>query len=368
MGGFISQLTGSGATLEQRQNRQEPEDTDASFFAASSQLYFGPHFVVAPAGADGSTSNTEELSAAHFLDPKNALWNEVWSAVASDRTINMDALRESYKSPYASQSGSDISTTLHALVNLRKNTLKLTRSSDGSYKLKFSFDASQECQIRVYCKAKEVVVVDSKTGKPKASKNIIYRSRDNSQAFLKTFGPFSAGLNQAFEIPESELFNLEMFHNESLLDDHEVPAGLDSESQESSGEVPTTSPKGGNFVGNATKNRFTPIVFDFIISISLVGPESLREGLDKASEQGMPNPINSQATYVTLSRSGDSPIGLKIQKQRIVIDSVAYLLQEVYGFLDNEEDATEESRESRDCVAFVSLQGLRTYSSESRIW
>lgn len=234
MGGFISQLTGSGATLEQRQNRQEPEDTDASFFAASSQLYFGPHFVVAPAGADGSTSNTEELSAAHFLDPKNALWylrlsltgnpflpfpyfrtialsctiahsefparsnfpayslvftgyfslvfslgiqlnrNEVWSAVASDRTINMDALRESYKSPYASQSGSDISTTLHALVNLRKNTLKLTRSSDGSYKLKFSFDASQECQIRVYCKAKEVVVVDSKTGKPKASKNIMY--------------------------------------------------------------------------------------------------------------------------------------------------------------------------------------------------
>lgn len=191
-----------------------------------------------------------------------------------------------------------------------------------------------------------------------------YRSRDNSQAFLKTFGPFSAGLNQAFEIPESELFNLEMFHNESLLDDHEVPAGLDSESQESSGEVPTTSPKGGNFVGNATKNRFTPIVFDFIISISLVGPESLREGLDKASEQGMPNPINSQATYVTLSRSGDSPIGLKIQKQvwlppsnpsqRIVIDSVAYLLQEVYGFLDNEEDATEESRESRDCVVCLS--------------
>jgi hypothetical protein len=100
--------------------------------------------------------------------------SDVWSTVVSDRTLDAQTLAKEYQSPYipTPYGGESTSTTLHALVNLRKTSLKLV-AVDGKYNLHFSFDSSLECLVRIYCLVKEVVVVDSKTGQPKASKNIM---------------------------------------------------------------------------------------------------------------------------------------------------------------------------------------------------
>ncbi|KAJ3201256.1 hypothetical protein HK099_002316, partial [Clydaea vesicula] len=98
-------------------------------------------------------------------------------------------------------------------------------------------------------------------------------------------------------------------------------------------------------------------MFSMIIVLETVIP-SLAEGLEKASQQGMPNPVNSQSTYVSLTSTSysanDQNYDVKVLKQRIMVDSVSYLLQEIYGFLDdaNESGTTDPvaEAESRDCV------------------
>lgn len=156
---------------------ERPEtEVDESFFNPSSLLYFGPSITVAPSSAQDKLKNS------HFLDPRNALWytihlthrSDVWSTLAANRTIDQQTLAKDYQSPYTAtaEEGDNTSTTLHALVNLKKSSLKL-QEQDFKFNLKFSFDASLECLVRIYCLSKEVVVVDSKTGQPKATKNIM---------------------------------------------------------------------------------------------------------------------------------------------------------------------------------------------------
>jgi hypothetical protein len=77
----------------------------------------------------------------------------------------------------------------------------------------------------------------------------------------------------------------------------------------------------------------------------------------------MPSPINSQSTFLAVNCSSGGIYETKIRKQvcsfnqltsqRIVIDSNAFLLQEVYGFLDDETGGADDSG-ARDCVICLS--------------
>jgi len=276
------------------------------------------------------------------------LWSDIWSTVASGKSINQQQLR-AYGNPYSKTSnGKQVTTsTLQSLVNLKKNSLKLSRNADtGKYSLDFSFDASTQCMVRIYCKVKEVVVVDSKTGAPKGTKNVIFRSNDNSPPYVKTFGPYPPGLHQTFTTPTEDAFESSHFY--AQLDD----------SDESLTESTSLNEPGTEDV-EMKKKKILPFLFNFCVVLETFVP-ALADGLDKASKQGMPNPVNSQSTYISInSTTIPGSFECKIQKQRIVIDSVSYLLQEIYGFLDDENNsgtgggaAADEDllSSTRDCV------------------
>jgi hypothetical protein len=146
-----------------------------------------------------------------------------------------------------------------------------------------------------------------------------YRSENNEQPFLKTFGPFPAGLNQSFEVPEDRLFELTNFFDipvaeeEVVVNEDEIgltPATHEDTQEDAEGPDLNKEPAAPH-----KKPPTTPAVFNFIVCLETLGPIDLQSGLEKASVQGMPSPINSQSTFLSVTLSSSGIYDTKIQKQ-----------------------------------------------------
>lgn len=281
MGNFTSQPPAS---------QPEPE---REYFTDAGKSYFGPNFIVHPA-----TSNSSNPSA-HFLDPKNLLWSDIWSTVATGRALTLKQLEE-FGNPYTSKNAQ--ATTLQSLTNLKKTSFKIS-NNDSIQKIEFSFDSSTPCLVRIYQNVKEVVVVDTRTGT--SVKNIVFRSFDNSTPKLSTFGPFNHGLNQKFSQELHLIDSLPMIPTSTTI----AAEGGDS----SPGKM---EPQ--NETQSSQEQLFTIQLFPLIIVLESIVP-SLIEGLEKAAKQGMPNPVNSQSTYINYSIINDSISDLKVLKQRVLV-------------------------------------------------
>ncbi|XP_015752852.1 PREDICTED: E3 ubiquitin-protein ligase MGRN1-like [Acropora digitifera] len=107
--------------------------------------------------------------------------------------------------PYPQSPGNEPTKTLRSLVNLRKDSLKLVKSSDHkSYFIEFVFDADVKCSVTIHYKATE----DLSTGLA------IYTSRE----------PFTSSPKSYFSKGSGQVYNSSAKHRirPSLFEDGEV--------------------------------------------------------------------------------------------------------------------------------------------------
>uniref|UniRef100_A0A915EAA7 RING-type E3 ubiquitin transferase n=1 Tax=Ditylenchus dipsaci TaxID=166011 RepID=A0A915EAA7_9BILA len=207
--------------------------------------------------------------------------------------------------PYSLNKGvAETVNVLNSLVNVRRDSVKFvraesSRSSSSSYRLEFVFDCDVPCYIQIHFCAKEVVDADYIQIVSK------YPSIDSSQKFH-----FDAKPAQAFDkfTFKAHRYDLKMLHYE-----------------------------GGQY-------------FPVVIEIRTANEEG------KFSEQ-------VQTTLCSIERSADqaSTIILKPLKQKLIVNGVTYLMQEIYG-LENK-DPTLKRHSYIALQTFVYLQWMCRDSS-----
>ncbi|KAJ3045126.1 hypothetical protein HDV00_011852 [Rhizophlyctis rosea] len=294
-------------------------------------------------------------------------------------------------------------TTLQLLVNLKKNTIRLVRvpvaavngslpeaSSPSSsktispsyhHRLEFRFDATTECRIRVHYLIKEVMTVGGEGG----GRRILYRSKDNSEPKTLTFGPFPPGLNQSFQLPNEHLLDARTFkpedfvgvevHSEEGTHEREESGGGEGSgpavrggANEGAGQAAEGAGSAGRTGGgnenttsgnpaNDSEGRWRlagPIVYPVVVVL-----EAVQDQESESDPAPSPSPFNSQSTFATLVPGSDGALELKVVKQKAIMDSTPFLLQEIYGFTDPTSEPTlpgqeEDLQAMRDCVVCMS--------------
>ncbi|KAJ8963540.1 hypothetical protein NQ317_019037 [Molorchus minor] len=200
--------------------------------------------------------------------------------------------------------------TLRSLVNIRKESLRFVRvvneynklnletsesrdvesGSGTSFNIEFTFDCDVECAITIYYFCTEEV---SPTG-------VMYTSRDpslNSETFR-----YSKGANQVFS-QASHVFNPAKMPDEELLYD--------------------------------VDREVIPVAIHCVVD---EGPEELRQ---------------SHTTIAIVEKVTDGTYLLKALKQKLFVDGLCYLLQEIYGIENKscdkmDDDETEDN--GSECV------------------
>ncbi|KAJ3074577.1 hypothetical protein HDU98_010854 [Podochytrium sp. JEL0797] len=151
---------------------------------------------------------------------------------------------------------------------------------------------------------------------------------------VKTFGPFAAGLGHRFVVPEEDAFEagwfesgeLEVRRNGGGGDGEEVVVEMEPEEGEES------------LVGGGGGDVFYPMV----IVLEAVGEEGVVE-VEKGSAGGVresvegPKSNNLQMTYCSLLSSTNNDHAsytVKVLKQKVLIDGIPCLLQDIFGYTD----------------------------------
>jgi len=194
-------------------------------------------------------------------------------------------------------------TTIKSFVNLKKSSVHLTRVPEetNKYKIDFKFDCDKECLISVYFVAKESTEENS---------TVYTTVYNNSSCPAISFSP---GMNQTFKLPDSCLLDISRYKLEELMEEDE------------------DHPK---------------LIHPIVILL-----ETKNENDDKAN-------VQSQSTICTLVKTGEDSFEIKVIRQKVTVDGVVYILQEIFG-IDHNHDAqdtmAEENLENtRECVVCMS--------------
>ncbi|XP_019545169.3 probable E3 ubiquitin-protein ligase MGRN1 [Aedes albopictus] len=182
--------------------------------------------------------------------------------------------------PYPPPQATEPTKTLKSLVNIRKESVRFVKASDcnakihgdgtktNAYNIEFVFDADARCAITVYYFCIEDI----------GSTGVSYIPRDSSIS-SETFH-FKRGVNQVFSAP-SHVFNPALFSEDDL-----------SYSSE--------------------KDTF-PVVIHCVV------------------EEGTEDCRQSHTTICVVDHHSDGTYALRALKQKIFVDGLCYLLQEIYG-------------------------------------
>ncbi|XP_075422445.1 E3 ubiquitin-protein ligase MGRN1 isoform X2 [Ascaphus truei] len=214
--------------------------------------------------------------------------------------------------PYLTPAPHEPVKTLRSLVNVRKDSLRLVRYKEGAdspaeeegkprvlYGLEFTFDADARVAITVYCQASEEFVGGMAVYSPRSAAL-------QSQAVY-----YKRGLSQQFSLPA---FNIDF----SDWKDEELNFDLE---------------KG-----------VTPLVIQAVVA----------EGGEGAG--------HAHVVLAAFEKHVDGSFSVKPLKQKQIVDRVSYLLQEIYGIENKNNQETkpsedENSDNSNECV--VCLSDLR---------
>jgi len=190
--------------------------------------------------------------------------------------------------------------TVKNLVNLRKNTLSLTRSPTGRMCLSFTVDALVAARISIFYLASEFEGPDGQLRfeekAPHAHPSDVYR--------------LSAGSSQQFSQPEDSALrwtDLSLYHQQLFLSayDKTYPVVIHIEAQDEKKQHET---KQANSVAH------------------------------------------SQTTFATVTKREDS-FEIKVIRQKIKMDNVSYELQEIYGLEPKADSATYSTQECVICMS-----------------
>ncbi|CAO1427125.1 unnamed protein product [Diamesa hyperborea] len=178
--------------------------------------------------------------------------------------------------PYSPPKTSDPTKTLKSLVNIRKESVKFIKTAENNegptkgnnFNIEFIFDADMKCAITIYYFCTEEITMS----------NVSYAPRDTSLK-SETFH-YQKGASQMFSQP-THTFNPSLFSDEDLL-------------------------------YNAEKDIY-PVAIHCVIE----GNEDCRQ---------------SHSTICVVDhQSTDGCYTLRAMKQKIYVDGLCYLLQEIYG-------------------------------------
>lgn len=182
--------------------------------------------------------------------------------------------------PYPPPQATEPTKTLKSLVNIRKESVRFVKASDcnakihgdgtktNAYNIEFVFDADARCAITVFYFCIEDI----------ASTGVSYIPRDSSLS-SETFH-FKRGVNQVFSAP-SHVFNPALFSEDDLS-------------------------------YNSEKDTF-PVVIHCVV------------------EEGTEDCRQSHTTICVVDHHSDGTYALRALKQKIFVDGLCYLLQEIYG-------------------------------------
>ncbi|XP_055523570.1 probable E3 ubiquitin-protein ligase MGRN1 [Wyeomyia smithii] len=182
--------------------------------------------------------------------------------------------------PYPPPQATEPTKTLKSLINIRKESVRFVKASDcaakihgdgtktSAYNIEFVFDADARCAITVYYFCIEDI----------GSAGVNYIPRDSSLS-SETFH-FKRGVNQVFTAP-SHVFNPALFSEDDLS-------------------------------YNSEKDTF-PVV------------------IHCAVEEGNEDCRQSHTTICVVDHHTDGTYALRALKQKIFVDGLCYLLQEIYG-------------------------------------
>ncbi|KAJ3232711.1 hypothetical protein HDU81_002761 [Chytriomyces hyalinus] len=440
----------------------------AAYFGESAKLFFGPHFitnshVLQSAGAVASQSNGSPVAGlAQLLGAPFTFWTSTSNNVSSpsakfasavgpnlEGKLTEDELMEISRLYNQAPLGDvNLTSTLQSLTNLRKASLKMTpipiedvpststtpppAAADSNapkrHILEFQFDASSPCIIHVYYLSKEILVQKADGSRklafaPKyadkraslklddAAKKSGASSGAGSGADLalptvKTYGPFPAGLNQKFSVPEADAFDSKWFSKEELVfgESGGAPKGAVvapelagaqeplatkvSENGESAKVIDLEAGKIVEETPSIEANSEAVAVPEVAVDVSsldddvnskanlLLSNEAMyyplvivMEALDDPGDdlQTFREPtektVNIQVTYASLLTKDNHSLAVKVLKQKALIDGTPYLLHDVFGYTDptgtgqsnpNVSLAAEDLQTMRECVVCMS--------------
>ena len=206
--------------------------------------------------------------------------------------------------------------TIRNAVNLQQSTLRLVPSeADPQFlRVAFEFDASEPCCVMTFVAVRERL--DGSMKSALAHVASVYKEGTTPTPF-QTGVKYGAGMRQAFpgakEGTSRHGIDLRLFREDALL---QLGAG-------------------------AHENEFS-----LVVRLATVTDRGRREGytLDNITP-GLPLPkwVQGQTTFASVSRDPSTSVGwrVKVLKQKLWVEGVSYVLQEIYGLEKTNSGRTE---------------------------
>ncbi|XP_049299865.1 E3 ubiquitin ligase RNF157 [Anopheles funestus] len=313
------------------------EETDVSLnhlykYPPRSGNYFGTHFIMG-----GERFDTPQPEA--YLFGENADLNFLGSKPTPF--------------PYPPPQATEPTKTLKSLVNIRKESVRFVKVLDGGnsvkavgctaatdatgktnptsngsitngYNIEFIFDADSACQITIYY----FCIEDIGPG------GLNYISRDSSMT-SETFH-FQRGVNQLFSAPHHIIYPA-LYAEDDLSytpEKETFPVVIHCVVGEGNSTTATV-----NSTGNNTTN---------VVNTTITSSVTTGDGSDGSGSR------QSHATICVIDHHSDGTYALRALKQKIFVDGLYYLLQEIYGIenkLANKSVTDEETEDNgSECV------------------
>uniref|UniRef100_A0A182PQ71 RING-type E3 ubiquitin transferase n=1 Tax=Anopheles epiroticus TaxID=199890 RepID=A0A182PQ71_9DIPT len=308
------------------------EETDVSMnhlykYPPRSGNYFGTHFIMG-----GERFDTPQPEA--YLFGENADLNFLGSKPTPF--------------PYPPPQATEPTKTLKSLVNIRKESVRFVKVLDGGaktiavdqpgkpnatangtitngYNIEFIFDADSACHITLYY----FCIEDNGPG------GLNYISRDSSMT-SETFH-FQRGVNQLFSAPHHIIYPA-LYAEDDLT--------YSPEKETFPVVIHCVVGEGNSTVGNAGGGNNTT-------ASTITSGDGGGEGGNAAASTGT-GCRQSHATICVIDHHSDGTYALRALKQKIFVDGLYYLLQEIYGIenkLANKSVTDEETEDNgSECV------------------
>lgn len=210
--------------------------------------------------------------------------------------------------PYEIQPGPDTIATLNTLVNIRRNSIcfgKKKDKNDSEVSLEFIFDCDSPCYVQIHFHAKEYI--------HGLALSLMYEKNEvlSSEKFY-------------FDTGSNILFNEFSFKP----DDYNIIA------------------VGKNFNENSESNDNSSSSYSQVV----IEIRSIGEKNETSHNEHV------QLTFCNIVKSNDknSFLMLKPQRQKLFIDGVLYLLQEVYGIENKEYETSMIDENGSECIICMS--------------
>ncbi|XP_068082201.1 probable E3 ubiquitin-protein ligase MGRN1 [Anabrus simplex] len=273
--------------------------------------------------------------------------------------------------PYPPPQANEPTKTLKSLVNIRKESLRFVRAPDTSNKntdgeietakstlfnIEFTFDSDARCAITIYYFCTEDFTPNG----------VIYSPRDpdmNSETYH-----YKRGANQQF-CQVSHIFDPSHYMDEDLSynpDRDILPIVIHCVAEEGPEDLTQQDVADQLYATQDSvsklwnKSRETDLTQQDVADQLYATQDSVSKLWDKSRET---EPRQSHTTIAVVDHHSDGTYVLKALKQKLFVDGLCYLLQEIYGIenknVDNSKTAGDDETEDNGAECVICMCDVR---------